>query len=259
MLPMDIRGSRILLTGASGGLGEAIARGLADRGAHLVLTARSEQVLADLAEQIGGEVQVADLADRGDLERLCGLLGDVDVLVANAGIGGYGSVKGTSAEQVDQVLDVNLRAPMVLATEFANRCIESGRAGQIVMIGSLSGVVATPNSALYNATKFGLRGYTLAIRQDLARHDVGVSLVAPGFIDTAGMFAENDVELPGVVRTKSPQDVVAGVRRAIEDNPAEVHVSPPELRLAATLGSLAPGLSEAIQRRFGVVDMTGYE
>ncbi len=126
------------------------------------------------------------------------------------------------------------------------------------MIGSLSGVVATSNSALYNGTKFGLRGYTLAIRQDLAPHGIGVSLVAPGFIDTAGMFAENDVELPGIVRTRSPNDVAAGVRKAIEDNPAEVYVSPPELRLAATLGSVAPGLSEAIQRRLGVVDMTGY-
>ncbi|MCZ7630713.1 MAG: hypothetical protein M5U19_17510 [Microthrixaceae bacterium] len=86
-----------------------------------------------------------------------------------------------------------------------------------------------------------------------------MSLVAPGFIDTAGMFAQNDVELPGVVRTKSPRDVAAGVRKAIHGNPAEVYVSPPELRLAAALGSLAPGLSEAVQRRLGVVDMTGYE
>lgn len=255
---MEISGSRILLTGASGGLGEAIARDLAARGAHLVLTARSEAVLTELADQTGGEVEVADLADRGDLERLCALVGGVDVLVANAGIGGYGSVGRTSVENIDYVLDVNLRAPMVLATEFAHRRIESGRPGQVVMIGSLSGVVATSNSALYNGTKFGLRGYTLAIRQDLAPHGIGVSLVAPGFIDTAGMFAENDVELPGIVRTRSPHDVAAGVRKAIEDNPAEVYVSPPELRLAATLGSLAPGLSEVVQRRLGVVDMTGY-
>lgn len=258
-MPMEIRGSRILLTGASGGLGEAIAHDLADRGAHVVLTARSGEILAELAKRTGGEVQVADLADRDDLSRICGMLSEVDVLVCNAGIGGYGSVSGTRVDQIDHVLDVNLRAPMVLATEFANRCIESSRPGQIVMIGSLSGVVTTPNSALYNGTKFGLRGYTLAIRQDLARYDVGVSLVAPGFIDTAGMFAQNDVELPGVVRTKSPRDVAAGVRKAIHGNPAEVYVSPPELRLAAALGSLAPGLSEAVQRRLGVVDMTGYE
>lgn len=254
---MDIRGSRILLTGASGGLGDAIARDLAGRGAQLVLTARSEAVLVELAQQTGGEVEVADLADRNDIERPCGLLGDVDVLVANAGIGGYGSVSGTSVEQIDDVLDVNLRAPMVLATEFARQHIEQGRPGQVVMMGSLSGVVATTDSALYNATKFGLRGYTLAIRQDLAPHGIGVSLVAPGFIHTAGMFAENDIELPKIVRTKSPQDVARGVRKAIEDNPPEVFVSPPEMRAAATLGALAPGLSAAVQRRFGVSELTG--
>lgn len=254
---MDIRGSKILLTGASGGLGEAIARDLADRGAELVLTARSEQILTELAEQTGGEVQVADLSDRSDLERLCGLLGDVDVLVANAGIGDDGTTSETSVEQIDRVLDVNLRAPMVLANEFARVCIEGGRRGQVVMIGSLSGVVATTNTALYNGTKFGLRGYTLAIRQDLAPHGIGVSLVAPGFIDTAGMFAANDIELPKVVRTKSPQDVADGVRKAIEANPAEVYVAPPELRMVASLGGLAPGLSEAIQQRLGIADMTG--
>ncbi|MCZ7630712.1 MAG: SDR family NAD(P)-dependent oxidoreductase [Microthrixaceae bacterium] len=163
---MEIRGSRILLTGASGGLGEAIAHDLADRGAHVVLTARSGEILAELAKRTGGEVQVADLADRDDLSRICGMLSEVDVLVCNAGIGGYGSVSGTRVDQIDHVLDVNLRAPMVLATEFANRCIESSRPGQIVMIGSLSGVVTTPNSALYNGTKFGLRGLH-------ARHPTG--------------------------------------------------------------------------------------
>lgn len=256
---MQISGSKVLLTGASGGLGDAIARDLAARGAQLVLTARSEAVLEELAADTGGEVVVADLAERSDLEGLCERLTDMDVLVANAGIGGYGSVLETSVDDVDHVLDVNLRAPMVLATEFARRRVEMGMPGQVVMIGSLSGVVATVGSALYNGTKFGLRGYTLAIRQDLADHGIGVSLVAPGFIDTAGMFAQNDVELPGFVRTRSPQDVANGVRKAIEDNPAEVYVSPPELRLSATFGGLLPGVSEIVQRRFGVADMRSQE
>ncbi len=252
---MEISGSKILLTGASGGLGEAIARDLAARGARLVLTARTEAVLRDLASEVGGEVVVADLADRSDLQRLCEGLADVDVLVANAGIGGYGSVLETSVGDVDHVLDVNLRAPMVLATEYARARVGAGLGGQVVMIGSLSGVVATVGSALYNGTKFGLRGYTLAIRQDLAEVGIGVSLVAPGFIDTAGMFAQNDIELPGFVRTRSPSDVADGVRKAIEHNPAEVYVSPPELRFSATFGGLLPGLSEIVQRRFGVADM----
>ncbi|MEZ5237900.1 MAG: SDR family NAD(P)-dependent oxidoreductase [Microthrixaceae bacterium] len=251
---MQIEGSRVLLTGASGGLGRAIAEKLADRGAELVLTARNEEVLGELAERTGGEVAVADLASRADLERLCSRLGEVDVLVANAGLGGDGSITETSVESIDRVLDVNLRAPMVLAAEFARRRIEADTAGQVVMIGSLAGVVATANSAMYNGTKFGLRGFTLAIRQDLEPHGIGVTHIAPGFIDTAGMFAENGIELPGFVRTRSPGDVASAVAKAIESNPAELFVSPPELRATAAFGGLLPGISEVLQRRLGVAD-----
>lgn len=253
---MQIRGSKVLLTGASGGLGGAIARELARRGADLVLTARSTEVLEELAKDIGASVVVADLSDREDVMRLCGLMDDIDVLVANAGVGGDGTILDTDTEQIDFVLDVNLRAPMVMATEFARRRTAANLPGQVVMVGSLSGVVATANTGLYNGTKFGLRGYSLAVRQDLAPHGIGVSLVAPGFINSAGMFADNAIELPKGVRTKSPEDVAAGVVKAIESNPAEVYVSPPELRLSAAVGGLVPGLSEAIQRRLGVSDMT---
>ena len=253
---MDIHGARILLTGASGGLGRAIAQELARRGADLVLTARSASLLEDLAARTGGEVRVADLADRSDVEELCATLGGIDVLIANAGVGGNGSVLESAVDSIDRVLEVNLRAPMVLSAEFARQRIEAGRSGQVVMVGSLSGVVATANSSLYNGTKFGLRGYSLAIRQDLEPHGIGVSLVVPGFIDSEGMFADNGIELPAFVRTRSPSDVAAGVVRAIRSNPAEVYVSPPELRLTATLGGLAPGISEALQRRLGVADMS---
>ncbi len=253
---MQIRGSRVLLTGASGGLGAAIARELSRRGAHLVLTARSESVLEELAAETGGEVVVADLSDRADVERLCSMMGEIDVLVANAGVGGDGHQIETPIERIDFVLDVNLRAPMVLANEFAKACDGAGRPGQIVMVGSIAGLVATANTSLYNATKFGLRGFTLAVRQDYADLGIGVTLVAPGFIHTAGMFAENDMELPRGVRSKSPEDVAAGVVKAIEANPAEVFVSPVELRALASMGTIAPGLSETIQRRLGVSDMT---
>lgn len=253
---MQIEGSRVLVTGASGGLGNAIARDLARRGATLVLTARNEEVLSSLAAEVGGEVVVADLADRSDLEALCGQLGEVDVLVCNAGVGGDGHQSAVGADRIDVVLDVNLRAPMILCNSFARHRMASGRAGQIVNIGSVAGVVAAANSGLYNATKFGLRGFTLAIRQDFADHDIGVTHVAPGFIHTAGMFAENEMELPPLVRARPPQDVADAVARAILENPAELWVIPPELRVIATLGTIAPGLSEATQRRLGIREMT---
>ncbi len=251
---MRIDGARILLTGASGGLGGSIARELALRGAELVLTARSEAVLRDLADRTGGEVEVRDLSNRDDLMALCESLADVDVLVANAGVGGDLDPDRITTEEIDFVLDVNLRAPMILANEFAQRRTAAGKRGQVVMVGSLSGLVATANTSLYNATKFGLRGYTLAIRQDWADRGIGISLVAPGFIHTAGMAAEG-MDLPKFVRTKSPQDVADAVVRAIVTNPAEVFVSPFELRASALMGTVAPGFSEAVQRRLGVTEM----
>jgi short-subunit dehydrogenase len=109
---------------------------------------------------------------------------------------------------------------------------------------------------MYNATKFGLRGFTLSLAQDLAGSAVSASVVAPGFIRDAGMFADGGIDLPPGVRTKAPDDVATGVVTAIESGRPEVFVAPPELRLAATLGSVAPAISAAIQRRAGVSDRT---
>lgn len=254
---MDIRGRRILLTGASGGLGGAIARELGRRGAHLVLTARRKELLDELAAELGAEVVVADLSDRDDVDELIELSTGVDVLVLNAGIGGDTVIEELTAGQIDTVIDVNLRAPVQMSVAYAQHLLEERRPGQIVLVGSLSGLAASPNTRMYNATKFGLRGFAHSLRQDLDGTPVGVTLVSPGFIRDAGMFAEGGIELPPGVRTKSPQDVADGVVKAIESNPAEVFVSPIELRLGATFATVAPGISAAVQKRVGAKEITG--
>ncbi|HNH96657.1 MAG TPA: SDR family NAD(P)-dependent oxidoreductase, partial [Microthrixaceae bacterium] len=246
---MEISGSRVLLTGASGGLGAAIARDLSRRGADLVLTARRRELLDALAAETRGRVVVADLAVRADVEALIEESRGVDVLVLNAGVGADVGIRSETAEHVDTTIDVNLRAPIVMAVAFAQHKLAVGEPGQIVMVGSLSGLVATPDTRMYNATKFGLRGFAHSLRQDLDGSGIGLTLVSPGFIRDAGMFAEGGIDLPPGVRTKSPADVAAGVVRAIESNPAEVFVSPVELRLAATLATVAPAFSAAVQKR----------
>lgn len=251
---MDIQGATVLVTGASGGLGTAIVKELAARGAELVITARNVSRLDQLAAETGAEVVVSDLADRAAVERLAARAATCDVLVANAGVGTSSSFAEQTEADIDQSIEVNLRSPMVLAHSFAKAKIAAGKPGQIVLIGSLAGLAASPGSQLYNATKFGLRGFALGFRQDLEGTGVGCSLVAPGFIRDAGMFADSGRDLPGAVRTKTPEDVAAGVVRAITHNPTEVFVSPPELRIASTLGGVAPGLSALIQRRLGVGD-----
>lgn len=157
-------------------------------------------------------------------------------------------------ESIDFSIDVNLRAPIVLSHRYATARIEAGRPGQIVLVGSLAGLAASPGTRMYNATKFGLRGFALSFRQELEGTGVGCTLVAPGFIRDAGMFADGGVELPPGVRTKSPADVAAGVVRAITHNPMEVYVSPAELRLASTLGTVAPTLSALVQRKLNVTE-----
>ena len=251
---MQINGSTILVTGASGGLGGAMCRELAGRGARLVVTARREALLADLAAEIGAEVLVADLTARADVHRGADRAADCDVLVANAGVGADPPLADLTEESIDFSIDVNLRAPIVLSHRYAAERMAAGRAGQIVLVGSLAGLAASPGTRMYNATKFGLRGFALSFRQELEGTGIGCTLVAPGFIRDAGMFADGGVELPAGVRTKSPADVAAGVVRAITHNPMEVYVSPAELRLASTLGTVAPALSALVQRKLNVTE-----
>ena len=110
---------------------------------------------------------------------------------------------------------------------------------------------AGPHSSLYSATKFGLRGFALGLRQDLAEHGVGVSLVSPGFVRDAGMFADSGAQLPPGVGTSTPEAVAAGVVRAIERNRAEVDVAPLPLRAGARFAALAPELTAGVQAKLG--------
>ncbi|MET7761439.1 SDR family NAD(P)-dependent oxidoreductase [Streptomyces sp. NPDC005393] len=247
---MRISGTTVLLTGATGGIGQTLARALAAKGAKLLLTGRREEVLRPLAEQLGARPLVADLADRADLERLVDEAADARILIANAALPSSGEVLDYHPEELDRALDVNLRAPLLLSRLMAPRMVESG-SGHLVMIGSLSGRTASPGAALYNAAKFGLRGFTLGLRQDLHGTGVGVSLVQPGFVGDAGMFADSGAATPAGVRTVSTRQVAAATTRAIERNRAEVNVAPLELRFGSALGGLFPSLAERAQRGAG--------
>jgi short-subunit dehydrogenase len=242
----------VLLTGASGGIGHAIARALAHRGARLLVTGRRRDVLDELATELGATALVADLAIVQDVDRLAAeaVRSGVDVLVANAGMPASGEIGELTGDQVDRMLDVNLRAPIALAHGLAPMMAGRG-SGQMVFISSLSGQVASPASSLYSATKFGLRGFALGIREDLRRSGVGVSLVVPGFVSDAGMYADTGVKLPAGVGTRSPEQVAAAVIRAIERNPAEIFVAPLSLRVGAAFGSIAPAPAALASRLMG--------
>jgi short-subunit dehydrogenase len=252
---MELSGADVLITGATGGIGQAIATAVAARGGHVILTGRRAQILEPLATRLGGRAITADLTDRASVANLLEEAGEVDVIVANAGLPGMGLLTDYSIEEIDRALEVNLRAPIVLARLAAVRMSARGR-GHLVFINSLAGKTASGRAAMYNATKFGLRGFALALRDDLRPHGVGVSTVFPSFIREAGMFAETGVTLPVGLGTRTPSDVARAVVRAVEKNVAEIDVAPLPMRLGVLLAGAAPAFTAAVQRRIGSDKLT---
>jgi short-subunit dehydrogenase len=237
---MELDGTRVLLTGATGGLGEAIARALAQRGARQVLSGRRVDALQALASEVGGEAVQSDLSDRDAVDRLVAAAGDVEVLVANAGLPGSGTLPRLDPQDIDRVLEVNLRAPIMLARLLVPGMIERGR-GQLVFVASFAGKVPSAGeSSIYTATKFGLRGFAHVLRVQLKRKGIGVSLVTPGPVRDAGMFARGGGKTPRFIKPSSPQDVGNAVVRAIERNAAEIDVASLGLRAISKAAALAP-------------------
>jgi short-subunit dehydrogenase len=247
---MNLTGRTVLLTGATGGIGHAIARALAARGAQLVLTGRRTDVLSSIAGELGAQTVAADLSRPDEVRALIAAHGDADVVVNNAALPGSGRLTTFSEDEIDRALAVNLRAPMILAHAVAPRMAERGE-GHIVFVSSLAGKLATAGGSVYNATKFGLRGFAGGLRAELRPAGVGVSTIFPGFIRGAGMFADANVDLPAGVGTRTPEQVARATVRAIERNRGEVDVAPVSLRLGTMLGGLAPDLAATLQRHLG--------
>lgn len=249
---MQIAGSTALVTGATGGIGDAIARALAASGARLVISGRREAELSRLAADLGATAITCDLAAPEEVDRLASAAVDagVQILIANAGLPASGMLADLSQAEIDQMLEVNLRAPIALARALLPSMADRG-AGHLVFVSSLQGKSSAPLSSVYSATKFGLRGFALALRQDLRDAGVGVSVVMPGFIRDAGMFAETGYRLPPGVGTRSPADVAQAVIGAIEHDRAEVDVAPVALRAGAAIASIAPELSARVGRLLG--------
>lgn len=252
---MKLEGKRVLLSGATGGLGQAIAAQLAAQGASLVLSSRSSKELRELARSLPGgarrhKVLVADLGRSGAAEKLVRDSGDLDGLVANAALPGVGAVEKIGKQELLRTLRVNLEAPILMSRELAPALVEKGE-GHIVFISSLNGKVGTPRTAIYCTTKFGLRGFALALREDLYPKGVGVSIVSPGFVREAGMFHDSGVRPPPGLGTTTPEKVGKAVIRAIRRNRSEVEPATRRLRLVSGFAHRHPELAARVGRRGG--------
>jgi NAD(P)-dependent dehydrogenase (short-subunit alcohol dehydrogenase family) len=207
MPPKTVTGKRVLITGAASGIGRATAVAAASRGAHLFITDINDEPLQAVADEIraaGGDVAYAGAVDVADhaavavmAEEIHAAHGSLDVVMNIAGIAVWGTVDTLSHEQWRRVVDVNLMGPIHVIECFLPPMIAAGRGGHLVNVSSSAGLFGFPWHAPYSATKFGLRGISEVLRFDLRRHDIGVSLVCPGAVDT-GLV--NTVEIAGLNR-----------------------------------------------------------
>jgi short-subunit dehydrogenase len=228
----ELANRTVLVTGATGGIGARIASRLHAEGASLVLSGRDKANLEGMATELApARFVAADLSRKDEVERLVTAAGDVDVFVANAGIPASGQLVSFSVEEIDRTLNVNLRSAIVLARLLVPGMVSRG-AGHIVLMASIHGKLPAALVSVYNATKFGLRGFGLALGKELRGTGVGVSVINPTFVREAGMWAETGVNAHPLAGQVTPDEVAAAVLKAIKQNRAEIDVAPLSARLA---------------------------
>ena len=189
----------VIVTGGSEGVGAAVARMFAIAGANLMLVARSKRNLEAIAEELRDKTRVEIFAmDVSDADACVSLFkkaifefGRVDVLVNNAGFHKRGSVESVDANDLGKMIDVNLKAPIMLSRIAIPYLREAG-GGAIINVGSLAGRLPVPNSAAYAASKAGLRSFTLSMAEELQDSGIKIAVVSPGPIDTGFIMSNID-------------------------------------------------------------------
>ena len=252
---MDLRDKTVVITGGSKGVGAACARAFARAGANLVLAARNKKDLEAIAGELRAVTRVAILAmDVADEEACRNLLrkaqfefGAVHVIVNNAGYHARGPFESVAAADMAMMVDVNLKAPIVM-TRLALPYLREAGEGAIINVGSLAGMMGVPNSAVYSATKSGLRALTFALHEELRDSGIKVAVVSPGPIDTG--FIMSDIDAVSNLTFSQPistQDDVAAAVLALCIGSKREKAMPVISGILVTISSLFPSLARAMR------------
>jgi len=246
----EFDGKVVLITGASSGVGEASARLFAARGAKVVLAARSADKLAALATQLGGLAIPTDVSSVSDLKALVSgtisAFGHLDVLVNNAGTNARGPLEKLDPAGIASVIDTNLKAPLLL-THFALPHLRMSK-GVVVNVASIAGYLPLPGEIPYCASKWGLRGFSFAVREEMRNSGVSVCAVSPGPIATRFVLDHLD-ETPDIVFSQpflKAEEVAQAVVACALDRKRERAFPFSTLRLAQ-LAQWMPWLQELLR------------
>jgi short-subunit dehydrogenase len=241
-----------VVTGASSGIGEALARELARRGWHVVLMARRRERLEQLATELGGEFELVDVRDREAVERAAAAIVErhprVDLLVNNAGIPARGDFLGLDPERIESVIATNYLGGVWTVRAFEHG-LQSG--SRVVNVVSVAGTVAFAPAGPYAASKHAQLAFSRSVAGSLAPRGVGVTTVLPGFVETEG-FPQKTVLRSAFFRRAviAPELVAERIADAVEKGKRELFV-PRWYRIFALAQALAPGLVARLVARSG--------
>lgn len=250
--PVSLGGGRALVTGASSGIGAATARALTREGVSVALAGRDAAALAAVAAETRGPAFAGDLTVASYPARLVAeataALGGLDIVVSNAGTGWCGPYRDMSPDEIDELIDINLRAPAHLLRAALPDLVAKGR-GHLVLVGSIAGLVGVANEVVYSATKAGLGGLAGALRAELAGSGVKVTLISPGVVDTSFFCRRNrpyDRSRPAPIPAPEVGDAIVDCLRYGRPEA----IVPTWLTVPARIRGLVPRAYQALAQRF---------
>ena len=252
---MEFKDKTVVITGGSEGVGAATARAFARAGANLMLAARTKKNLEKIAEELRPSTKVEIMAmDVADPDACANLLrkaqfefGSVHILINNAGYHERGPVESVEADALGRMIDVNLKAPIMLS-RLALPLIREAGEGAIINVASLAGRTPVPGAATYSASKFGMRAFSFALAEELRGSSVKVAAVSPGPIDTGFIMDNIDVvtDLTFSQPLSTGDDVAREILKLCANDKRERSM-PPISGLLTTLTYLWPGIGRAMR------------